>query len=163
MVHIQLNGEVHMARRVNGQSTAALIASECLAVRVRTLNRAITLLYDEALRPHGLRVGQLNLLVAIAKMGSPTAGDLSRVLRMEKSTLSRDLELLHRHGWLDRLESTGRARPLRLSGAGQALLEGVVPAWSTAQDRARRLIGDEAANAILQVALKLQTSDSKDP
>ena len=53
----------------NGRSPAAeIMAGECLAVRVRTLNRAVTALYDESLRPHGLRVGQLNLLVAVARL-----------------------------------------------------------------------------------------------
>ena len=61
-----------MASKKIRLSAAELIAGECLAVRVRALNRAVTALYDEALRPLGLRVGQLNLLVAVARIG--TAG-----------------------------------------------------------------------------------------
>ena len=103
-----------------GESPAAeVIAGECLAVRVRTLNRAVTALYDEALRPHGLRVGQLNLLVAVARMGTARPGDLCRILQMDKSTLSRDVEVMRRNGWLEVDDSAdARARPLRLSAAG---------------------------------------------
>ena len=43
------------------QPAADLIAGECLAVRVRLLNRTITGIYDEALRPLGMTVGQLNM------------------------------------------------------------------------------------------------------
>src|SRR3954454_7090780 len=112
-----------MAGTNDNWPAAELIAGECLAVRVRTLNRAVTALYDEALRSHGLRVGQLNLLVAVARMGTAKPGDLCRVLRMEKSTLSRDVEVMRRNCWLEVDDSgTGRARPLRLSPSGHALL-----------------------------------------
>ena len=67
-----------MPRASRDRPAAEVIAAECLAVRVRTLNRAVTALYDDALRPHGLRVGQLNLLVAVARMGTARPGDLCR-------------------------------------------------------------------------------------
>src|SRR3954451_10321319 len=128
---------------------AQVIAGACLGGRLRTLTRAVTALYDEALRPHGLRVGQLNLLVAVARMGTARPGDLCRFLRMEKSTLSRDVELMRRNGWLEVDGSSDRrARPLRISAAGRALLEAVVPAWRQAQERADAMLGVEATSAI---------------
>src|SRR3954463_8130930 len=135
---------------------AEVIAAECLAVRLRALSRAVTALYDDALRPHGLRVGQLNLLVAVARMGTARPGDLCRALCMDKSTLSRDVEVMRRNGWLEVEDSGGRSRPLRLSPEGQALLERVAPAWRQAQAQARTLIGDEGAEAVLQIARKLR-------
>jgi DNA-binding MarR family transcriptional regulator len=137
---------------------AEIIAQECIAVRVRALNRAVTSLYDDALRPLGLRVGQLNLLVAIARMGTARAGDLCRVLRMDKSTLSRDVEVMRRNSWLDVDESGGgRARPLRLTSAGHELLESALPAWGQAQARAKVLLGDEGASAVLDMARRLSS------
>jgi DNA-binding MarR family transcriptional regulator len=145
-----------MASKKGPLPPAELIAGECLAVRVRTLNRAVSALYDETLRPHGLRVGQLNLLVAVARMGTAKPGDLCRLLRMDKSTLSRDVEVLRRNGWLEAGDSAdARARLLRLSGRGQALLEAVVPAWRQAQERAEALIGGEATAALGRVVDRL--------
>jgi DNA-binding MarR family transcriptional regulator len=141
-----------MAPNHREPSPAEIIARECIAVRVRALNRAVTAVYDEALRPHGLRAGQLNLLVAIARMGTARPGDVCNLLRMEKSTLSRDVEVMRRNGWLEVDESAGgRARPLRLTHAGQALLEAVLPAWRQAQARAEALIGDQAVAALMRV------------
>jgi DNA-binding MarR family transcriptional regulator len=135
---------------------AEIIAGECLAVRVRTLNRAVSSLYDEALRPHGLRVGQLNLLVAVARLGTARPGDLCRILSMDKSTLSRDVELMRRNGWLEVEDSTdARARPLRLSPRGQALLEAVVPAWRQAQEKAEALIGADAKAVLGRIVDRL--------
>jgi DNA-binding MarR family transcriptional regulator len=134
-----------------------VIAAECIAVRLRSLNRAITAIYDDALRPHGLRVGQLNLLVAVARMGTARAGDLCRVLRMDKSTLSRDVEIMRRNGWVEVEEDTGRTRPLRIAPAGRDLLERILPAWRQAQQRARTLLGPEGTTAVLQMARRLHT------
>ena len=45
------------------------IAGACIAVRLRLLNRVVTNLYDDALRPLGLKMSQLNILVATARIG----------------------------------------------------------------------------------------------
>src|SRR3954454_2191428 len=135
-----------MPRAREERPPAEVIAAECIAVRVRALNRAVTALYDDALRPHGLRVGQLNLLVAVARMGTARPGDLCRALCMDKSTLSRDVEVLRRHGWLEGEDAGGRFRRFRLTPGGRALLEQVAPAWRQAQERARSLIGDDGAD-----------------
>src|SRR3954451_17436731 len=146
------------------KTPAEVIAAECLAVRLRTLNRSLTALYDEALRPHGLRVGQLNLLVAVARLGTARPGELCRILRMDKSTLSRDVEVMRRNGWLEVGDSAdARARPLRLSAQGHALLEAVVPAWRQAQEEARALIGGEAAAALGQVVDRLWEEGAPGP
>jgi DNA-binding MarR family transcriptional regulator len=134
-----------------GRSSAAeLIAGECLGGRMRILNRAVTALYDEALRPHGLRVGQMTLLAAVAQTGTEKPANLCRILSMEKSTLSRDVELMKRNGWLEVDEGSGdrRARPLKVTSEGMAILESVVPAWRRAQERAAELLGAEASAAV---------------
>ena len=64
-------------------STLETIASECLAVRVRLLNRTVTNIFDEALRPLGVKVSQLNVLMVVAKRGPMSPGDVARRLNME--------------------------------------------------------------------------------
>jgi DNA-binding MarR family transcriptional regulator len=149
-----------MPRQRKIDTPAEVIAAECLAVRVRALNRAVTALYDDALRPQGLRGGLLNLLVAIARMGNARAGDLCRVLCMEKSTLSRDVEVMRRNGWLVADETGGRSRPLRITPLGQILLERVTPAWREAQVRTRKLVGDNGAESILGMARRLRSEST---
>ena len=46
------------------------VSRECIANKVRLLNRAVTAIYDEALRPHGLKISQMSVLVTVAKMGT---------------------------------------------------------------------------------------------
>ena len=81
-------------------STVETIASECLAVRICLLNRTVTNIFDEALRPLGVKVSQLNVLVVVAKLGPISPGDVARRLNMEKSTVSRNVDRMRTRGWL---------------------------------------------------------------
>lgn len=122
------------------------IAGECLAVRLRTLNRAVTKLYDDALRPLGLKASQLNILVAAAKAGVARPLAICRALAMDASTLSRNVERMRARGWIDVVEGEdARTQPFRLTDKGRRLLTRAVPAWERAQARARVVLGPDGA------------------
>ncbi len=87
-------------KQADSKEVGRLIASECLSVRVRRLGRVITRIYDAALAPHGVSTAQLNLLAAIAVCDGARPGDLTRLLEVEKSTLSRDLKRMEQLGWV---------------------------------------------------------------
>jgi DNA-binding MarR family transcriptional regulator len=109
----------------------------CLAARRRA--RTITRLFDEKLRPHGLRATQFSVLVGLALSGSRPIGALAEALGLEHTTLTRGAALLERNGWIESDQSPdGRERPLRLTSAGRAKLEEAFPAWREAQDIAER-------------------------
>jgi DNA-binding MarR family transcriptional regulator len=143
-------------------TTAQTIAAQCVAMRLKKLHRVVAALYDDALRPHGLRGGQLGLLVAVSCMGEARPTDLCRALRMDKSTLSRDADVLRRRGWLETADGPGRSRPLRLTPAGRAVLERAAPAWRSAQDRAVQLLGPDGVQALhrMNAALRQPPDDS---
>jgi DNA-binding MarR family transcriptional regulator len=136
------------ARRAQSR-IAPEIGRDCLAVRVRLLNRCITRLYDAALRPHGLTIAQLNLLTSIANTQPVRSGKLADALSMEVSTLSRNLRLMEREGWIEVLRAErGNGRVLTLTHAGAAKLHELEPAWRAAQQQARELLGDAATSSI---------------
>ncbi len=122
-------------------------------MRIRLLNRATTAIYDEELRPLGITVGQLNVLVAIAKLGPISPRDLARRLSMEKSTLSRNAERMRSHGWI-KVESGDSHRGLVLTARpkGLRLLEKSVPLWKEAQARTKAMLGQRGAQSLLRVA-----------
>lgn len=113
---------------------------DCLALRVRQLNRRVTRIYDTALRPLGVTTAQLNVLVAVALGGAPRPAAIARVLDLEKSTLSRNLRRMAEHGWIDIGAAGGNggggAQEVRLLPAGRRLLERALPLWRAAQRRA---------------------------
>ncbi len=140
-------------------STSELVdrmACECIAVRVRLINRVITALYDEALRPFGLRVSQGNILVAVARKGEAKPAEICRILRIEKSTLSRDVELMKREGWVEsEPPQGGRNQTLRITPEGLKLIRATRPAWDKAQAEASRLIGEHGVKSLHQIAGRL--------
>ncbi|MBV8076558.1 MAG: winged helix-turn-helix transcriptional regulator [Planctomycetaceae bacterium] len=145
-----------MERRPSRCETADRLARECIAVRVRLINRVITALYDEALRPFGLRISQANILAAVAYLDESRPAEVSRILRIEKSTLSRDVELMKQKGWLESDPPTGgRNQMIRLTPQGKKLLGTIQPSWEKAQAEARLLIGEDGEAALRQVASRL--------
>jgi DNA-binding MarR family transcriptional regulator len=119
------------------------IASECVAVRLRMLNRVITNIYDDALRSLDLKVSQMNILVAAAKMGTARPTEFCEHLHLDVSTLSRIVERMKVRGWLEVVAvEDGRSQPFRLTPQGRKLLEKAVPAWSEAQQQVKKVLGD---------------------
>src|ERR1051326_7701767 len=106
------------------------IAGECVAVRLRMLNRVITNIYDNALRPLGLKVSQMNILVAAAKMATARPLDVCEYLHLDVSTLSRNVERMKARGWLEVVpdDEDGRTQPFQLTAKGRKLLEKAAPA-----------------------------------
>ena len=119
------------------------VASECVAVRVRMLNRVISNIYDDALRSLDLKVSQMNILVAAAKMGTARPIEVCDHLHLDVSTLSRNVERMKARGWLEVVpDEDGRSQPFRLTSQGRKLLEEAIPAWSKAQQQVKNLLGD---------------------
>ena len=130
------------------------ISKTCIAVRLRRLNRVITGFYDDALRPLGLRVSQLNILIVTAKLGLARPAQVCEILQLDVSTLSRNVKPLQAHGWLEVVpEKDARSQPFRLTAQGKRLIEKAIPAWEKAQQQASELLGTEGI-ALLDKAAK---------
>lgn len=138
-------------KRGPGGDQVKEMASGCLAARLRILNRSVTRLYDDALRPHGVRVSQLNILVLIAAAGPIRGTDVAAAMHLDKSTLSRDLDRMFERGWVRALPGVGRARPLEATDAGRKLIATVTPAWRSAQREARKLLTPALADGMAAV------------
>src|SRR5216110_2274080 len=101
-------------------NTIDTITKTCIAVRLRLVNRVVTNLYDDALRPLGLKVSQLNILIVTAKLGLARPAQVCEFLQLDTSTLSRNVKPLQAHGWLDVVpEGDARAQPFRLTPQGK--------------------------------------------
>jgi DNA-binding MarR family transcriptional regulator len=119
------------------------IAGECVAMRLRALNRVVTNIYDDALRPLELKVSQMNILVAAAKMGTARPMEVCAHLHLDPSTLSRNVERMQARGWLEVVtDEDGRSQPFRLTPQGRKLLEKAAGIWSKAQQQVKRVLGE---------------------
>lgn len=129
------------------------IANACLMSCTRRLSRVLTAIYDEELRPLGLRPGQLSLLVLIAKAGVIKRTDIGRISDLDPSTLTRNLALLFEDGWIEEV-TNGRDRrgnPVRLTSEGHAVVGKAAAPWKKAQQRTRKLLGKYRADALISL------------
>lgn len=113
---------------------AQQMSQECVARRLRQVNRTVTRLYDEALRPHGLTVNQLNILAVIISEKQIRPGQLGQALGMEKSTISRTVDRMVGKGWLKVAPGQdSRTQLLTVTHKGHQLLISVTPIWDALQ------------------------------
>jgi DNA-binding MarR family transcriptional regulator len=133
-----------------------IIAETCVAVRLRLLNRVITNIYDDALRPLGLKASQLNILTVTGKLGLARPARVCEILQLDASTLSRNVERMRTKGWLEVVpEEDARAQPFRLTDHGKRLIEKAFPKWEKGQRQASELLGDAGMAMLARAAGKL--------
>lgn len=122
---------------------------QCTCAALRTATRAITLAYDNAMRPSGLRLTQYSILKRVALLGRPLLSELAEVLVLDRTTLGRNLRPLERDGLL-RTE-VGEDRRERLVSITQAGLEAMArarPLWQEVHDRMEVKLGVETSAAL---------------
>jgi len=106
--------------------------------------RVVTQLYDDVLRPSGLRVTQFSMLAAIARLGLANLRQLEEALAIDQTTLTRSLGLLERDGLTERAAHPDRRiRAMRLTARGRAVLRTARPLWSRAQEMVLRELGSK--------------------
>ena len=132
-----------MARSVaRSETRVATVLSPCVCNSLRMATRALTQLYDDALRPSGLRVTQFSVLAALARVGEASVGELAESLALDQSTLTRGVALLERRGLTERVpHSDARVKSLRLTARGRAVLDKARPRWAKAQQIVLRKLG----------------------
>jgi DNA-binding MarR family transcriptional regulator len=125
----------------------------------RRTGRALTQLYEDALRPLGLRSTQLTILQLLSFAGEVSQGQMGEMLAMDSTSLTRTLAIMVREGWIaERRGKDRRERRLRLSSGGEAQLRRALPVWEKVQSRLRRRLGDSAWNNLLQLTRQVTAS-----
>jgi DNA-binding MarR family transcriptional regulator len=125
----------------------------CACANLRRLTRRVTQLYEEALRPTGLRSTQFTLLQALSLTGEVTQNQLGELLAIDSTTLSRSLAPLVKKGWIStRAGRDRRERWLRLSEAGKRKLQSATPSWKHAQTKLHKQIGPALWQDLIRVS-----------
>jgi DNA-binding MarR family transcriptional regulator len=115
----------------------------------RRAARSLTHVYEEALRPLGLRATQFTVLLVLAQAGEVSQGRLGEMLAMDSTSLTRTLAIMLRQGWIaERRGADRRERRLSLSDSGKAQLNHALPVWEEVQTRVRDRLGKQAWTAL---------------
>jgi DNA-binding MarR family transcriptional regulator len=126
----------------------------CACANLRRAARMVTQLYDDALRPTGLRATQFTLLQALNLAPGISQKELAALLGIDSTTLTRTLSLLRRKGWIRAgTGSDRRELHLLLTPAGQREYERVLPYWRVAQKRLQEALGEADWNQVIKAAV----------
>jgi DNA-binding MarR family transcriptional regulator len=133
----------------------------CLCASLRRAARALTQMYDDALRPHGLRATQFTILQALSLTGEISQGDLGGLLVLDSTTLTRTLRLMRARGWIEeRAGKDRRERWLQLSAEGRRLFKRVSVPWQELQTRLRSRVGPASWDQWLAAATEISRHSS---
>jgi len=128
--------------------------TRCLCLAARRASRAITREFDQALRAHGLRATQFTLLSALHLGGPRSIGDIAGVLSTNRTTLTRNLAVAERRGWValraDRDDA--RSRIAAITTRGSRTLEAALPAWCNTQQRLTEALGAQTVASLRKLA-----------
>lgn len=115
--------------------------AHCVCATLRKATRNVTQLYDDALRPAGLRATQFQTLSAIRNAGEATVTKLTELLLVDQTTLTRNLAVLERGGLIkDVQKPDGRLKSVRLTRKGEQALQTALPLWAGIQERVTKAI-----------------------
>ena len=123
----------------------------CACFNLRKAARAVTHLYDEILRPTGIRATQFSLLIATNLLGPMTVTKLAEQGVMDRTTLTRNLKPLEKLGLIK--ISTGsdqRKRVISITRKGQEALVKALPLWRKAQARVVKGLGRKRMESVLK-------------
>ncbi len=108
--------------------------TSCKCLKIRQASRLITQFYDKKLKPYGLRITQFSILAHLASFGSQTISQLSSELKIDRTTLTRSLDILHSKRFVeDESNSDKRFRRVNLTQQGFNILDKVTPLWLDAE------------------------------
>ena len=132
--------------------TTAAPPKGCTNLKLRQLSRAVTRHYDAYVAPTGLKNTQYSLLSHIVLLGPIKPSELAARMRVDASTLTRNLQPLVAQGWV--VQGPGedaRSRLIEATDAGRDKRAEGQRAWKQAQLALNARLGDERIVALHQL------------
>ncbi len=130
---------------------ADAMRSECLGTRIGRLHRVVARRFEQALRPFGLSIPQMEILSYLVLRDEPARpSEVAEELRTERSTVSRNLAALQHRDWVEvaSASATGRSMTIAITPDGAAALVAARAAWAEAQELVRDQLGRDAPDVV---------------
>ena len=118
--------------------------ANCTCFNLRKAARAVSQVYDEELKPSGLRGTQFSLLVVVEGRGPAGVSELAKAMVMDRTTLTRNLKPLLAQGLLEVVDGPDRRRrPIAITDRGRDAIARALPLWQRAQTRIAKALGKD--------------------
>lgn len=131
----------------------------CTNLQLRQLMRRVARHYDQEVGKSGIKTTQYSLLSFVARLGPIRPGDLAAAMKVDASTLTRNLKPLAAAGWVElSAGADGRSRSITITGSGRAKRAEARRRWKVAQEGINQTLGAErvlALHALIKESLAL--------
>ena len=115
----------------------------CTNFKLRQLSRAMTRHYDGYVAGTGMKITQYSLLTHVVQQGPIQPVELAHRMKLEASTLTRNLQPLVAYGWIEMGPGAdARSRLISATEAGRAKHAEAHGAWKQAQLALNARLGD---------------------
>jgi DNA-binding MarR family transcriptional regulator len=121
----------------------------CFLGRLLLASRAMARLYNDEMRHSSIEATQFSILQLLQHLGAMTQNQLGERMAANKATVSRNVGLLQRNGWV-RFEAgeDRRSKVVSLTAKGKRQLEAARPHWERAQERLATALGEARFTAL---------------
>ena len=131
--------------------------THCYRMLLNRASRKISALYDEALAPLGVTIGQFNMMRVIVSMEPVSVTDLANYVELDRSTVGRNGRVLERME-LVKMSSQGvdqREARLSLTEKGHQVVRRGLPLWDSVQLGVEERLGPEKARQLQRLLASL--------
>jgi DNA-binding MarR family transcriptional regulator len=113
-------------------------------------------MYDQALKPSGVKITQFGILRLLSACPGLTTGAIADALVMDSTTLTRTLKIIQDSKWIEVTPGEDRReRHWTVTAAGQERLRQAIPLWKEVQKEFARLVDDVDMDALTQTVFRL--------
>jgi DNA-binding MarR family transcriptional regulator len=128
----------------------------CLTFNLQRATRSLMRGFEAAAKDSGLTAPQFTTLSLMAGFGEVSVTQIAGKLGTDRTTMTRNLEVLARKGWIAEVPSTdGRLHVWTLTAAGKDRLAVALPVWRAFQAGLVERIGEGQVRSILETLTKI--------
>lgn len=133
----------------HAENASAAVPRGCTNLKLRQLSRAVTRHYDAYVAPTGLKNTQYSLLSHVVLLGPIKPSALAERMRLDASTLTRNLQPLVAQGWVEMGPGEdARSRLVCATEAGRAKRAEGQRGWKHAQLALNQRLGADRVAAL---------------
>lgn len=126
--------------------------TQCYCIALRRSSRKLQELYDAALAPLGITIGQFSQLRNIRSLQPVSLTDLARRLELDRSTVGRNTKVLEKMGLVQPAAAEDqRESAVVLTAEGEALLDRATPLWEAQQRRIEERLGPDTFERVAEL------------
>lgn len=137
----------------------------CICALLRKAGRVVTNEFEGYLKGSGLRITQYSMLMNIRFNPGITVSQLSELLRMDQTTVTRNVKILEKLETIsiEKDHADHRIKRITVTDHGRSVLRKTRSSWEKAQYNATKTLGTEQTKALVDALQRLSAGTINHP